>query len=81
MPHKLLFGERVLAFAQARKVVIADRTLQSPLLGKPALPLAETLLVAAPVVLPLRCELPRVIRSRLACRKRFRGHGQHMAVG
>jgi len=68
MPHKLLFGERVLAFAQSRKVVIADCALQAPLLGKPALPFAETLLVAAPIVLPLRCELPRVVRPRLACR-------------
>jgi len=25
MPHKLLFGERVLAFAQPREVVIANR--------------------------------------------------------
>ncbi len=54
MPHKLFFGERVLAFAQSREMVIADSTLQAPLLGKPALPLTETLLVAAPVVLPLR---------------------------
>jgi len=47
MPHKLLFGERVLALAQSRKVVIANRALQASLPGKPALPLDETLLVAA----------------------------------
>jgi len=68
MPHKLFFGERVLAFAQPREMVIADCALQAPLLRKPALPLAETLLVAAPIVLPLRRELPRVVRPRLAWR-------------
>jgi len=77
MPHKLLFGERMLAFAQPREMVVADRALQTPLVGKPALPLAETLLVAAPVILPLRRELPRVVRPRLACRKRFGGHREH----
>ncbi len=77
MPHELFFCERVLAFAQPCEMVIADRTLQAPLLRKPALPLAETLLVAAPVVLPLRRKLPRVVRPRLACRERFGGHGEH----
>jgi len=68
MPHKLRFRERVLAFAQPREVVIADGTGEAPLLGKPALPFAETLLVAAPVVLPLRRELAGVVCPRLACR-------------
>ncbi len=73
MPHKLLFRKRVLAFTQTCKVVIANGTGEAPLLGKSALPLAETLLVAAPVILPLRRELPRVVGPRLACRKRFGG--------
>ncbi len=77
MPHKLLFGGRVLAFAQPGELFIADCAGESPLLRKSALPLAEALLVAAPIVLPLRRELPRVIGSRLACRKRFGGHRQH----
>ncbi len=68
MPHKRLFGERVLAFAQPCEMVIADCALQPPLLGQPALPFAKTLLVAAPIVLPLRRELPRVVRPRLAGR-------------
>jgi len=80
MPHQLLFGERVLAFAQPCKLLVADCALQAPLLGKPALPLAESLLVAAPVVLPLRRELPRVVRPRLACRKRFGGHREHKCL-
>jgi hypothetical protein len=78
--HKLLFSEWVLAFAQPCEVVIADRALQAPLLGKPALPRAEALLVAAPVILPLRCEFPRVVRSRLASGERFGGHGQHGGI-
>ncbi len=73
MPYKLLFGGRVLAFAQPREMLIANGTGEAPLLRKPALPFAEALLVAAPVILPLRRELPRVVGPRLACRKRFGG--------
>ena len=52
---------RVLAFAQPGEVLSANRTLQAPLLGQLALPFAMSLLVAAPVVLPLRGKLPRVV--------------------
>jgi len=43
----------MLAFAQAGEVLGADFAMQTPLLRKPALPLAMSLLVAAPVVLLL----------------------------
>ena len=59
--------DRVLAFAQASEVVIANCALQFPLLRQPALPLAEALLIAATIACLLRRELPRVVRSRLAC--------------
>jgi len=65
MPDELRFRLRVLAFAQAGEVLRADSTRKTPLSGKPALPLAMTLLVAAPVVLLVRCELPRVVRPGL----------------
>ena len=66
MPDELLFGVRMLAFTQSRKVFGTNGTLQPPLLGEPALPLTVTLLIAAPVVLFLRGKLPRMIGLRLA---------------
>jgi hypothetical protein len=66
MPHELLFGVRMLAFTQSRKVFGTNGTLQPPLLGEPALPLTVTLLIAAPVVLSLRGKLPRMVGLRLA---------------
>ena len=66
MPDELLFGVRMLAFTQSRKVFGTNATLQPPLLGESALPLAVTLLVAAPVVLFLRGKLPRMVGPRLA---------------
>ena len=71
MPDELSLGLRVPTFAQPREVLGADFTLQTPLLGKPALPLTMSLLVPAPIVLLLRRKLARVVRSRLASRKRF----------
>jgi hypothetical protein len=72
MPDELRLGLRVLAFAQAGEVLRADCSRKAPLSGKPALPLAMTLLVAAPVALFTRSELPRMIRPRLACREWLR---------
>ena len=66
MPDKLLFGVRMLAFTQTRKVFGTNATLQPPLLGEPALPLTVTLLIAAPVVLFLRGKLPHMVGLRLA---------------
>src|ERR1035441_7611590 len=66
IPDKLLFGVRMLAFTQSRKVFGTNGTLQPPLLGESALPLTVTLLIAAPVVLFLRGKLPHVVGLRLA---------------
>jgi hypothetical protein len=66
MPDKLLFGVRMLAFTQAREVLSLNRARKIPLLGQPALPFAVALLIAAPVVLFLRGELPRVVSTSLA---------------
>jgi hypothetical protein len=65
MPDKLLFGVRMLPFAQPREMFGADCTMQAPLLGEPALPFAVALLIAAPVVLFLRGKLPRMVCTRL----------------
>ena len=66
MPYKLLFGVRMLAFTQSCKVLRTNSTLSAPLLGKPALPLTVTLLIAAPVVLLLRRKFSRMVGPRLA---------------
>ncbi len=66
MPDKLLLGVRMLAFTQSCKVFGTNATLQPPLLGKSALPLTVTLLIAAPVVLFLRGKLARMVGLRLA---------------
>ena len=66
MPDKLLFGVRMLAFAQPREMFGVDCALQAPLLGEPALPFAMALLISAPVVLFLRGKLPRMVSTRLA---------------
>jgi hypothetical protein len=66
MADKLLFGVRMLAFTQSRKVFGTNVTLQPPLLGESALPLTVALLIAAPVVLFLRGKLPRMVGLRLA---------------
>jgi hypothetical protein len=66
MPDKLLFGVRMLAFTQPRKVFGTNGTLQPPLLGESALPLTVTPLIAAPVVLFLRSKLPHMVGLRLA---------------
>ena len=66
MPHHLRFGERMLSFGQSRKVLIAYSTGQAPLFSKLALPLAMSLLIATPVVLPLRRKLPLMVRTYLA---------------
>ena len=66
MPYELLFGVRMLAFTQSRKVFGTNATLQPPLLGESTLPLTVTLLIAAPVVLFLRGKLPHMVGLRLA---------------
>ena len=66
MPYELLFGVRMLAFTQSCKVCGTNATMQPPLLGESALPLAVTLLIAAPVVLFLRNKLPHMVGLRLA---------------
>ena len=53
MANELRFRVRMLAFGQSGKVLIANRTFQTPLLGQLALPLAMPLLVTTPIVLPL----------------------------
>jgi len=68
MAHELRSGFWMLAFAQSGKMFATDRAAQSPLLGKPALPFAVALLIAAPVVLALCSELPHVVGAGLACR-------------
>src|ERR1039457_8797 len=72
MPDELRLSLRVLAFTQAGEVLRAHGSRKAPLSGKPALPLAMPLLVAAPVILPTRSELPRVVCPRLACREWLR---------
>src|SRR5271163_4891722 len=72
MPYELLFGVRMLAFTQSRKVFGTNATLQPPLLGESALPLTVTLLIAAPVILFLRGELAHMVGLRLAGGQRFR---------
>jgi hypothetical protein len=52
MPDELRFRLRVLTFAQASEVLRADFSRKAPLFGKPALPLAMPMLVAAPVGVP-----------------------------
>jgi len=76
MPDELRLGLRVLAFTQAGEVLRAHGSRKAPLSGKPALPFAMTLLVAAPVILLTRSELPRVVCPRLACREWLRD-GKH----
>jgi hypothetical protein len=53
MADELRFRVRMLAFGQPGEVLIAKCALQAPLLGQLALPLAMSLLVTAPIVLPL----------------------------
>ena len=76
MPDELRLGLRVLAFTEAGEVLRAAGSGKAPLSGKPALPFAMTLLVAAPVILLTRSKLPRVVRPRLACREWVRD-GMH----
>jgi hypothetical protein len=65
MANKLRLAKRMLSLGQSRKVLIAYRTRQAPLFSKLAPPLAMTLLVLAPVVLPLRGKLPLMVRTYL----------------
>ena len=67
---------RMLAFAQPSEFFGSNGTAQSPLLGKPTLPLAMHLRVTTPVVLLLRHKLARMVGPRLSCRQCF-GDGQH----
>ena len=53
MLHHLLFGEGMVSFGQSCEVLIAHRTGQAPLIRKLTLPLAMSLLIVAPIVLPL----------------------------
>ena len=65
MANELCFRVWMLAFGEPGKMLIADRTFQAPLLGQFPLPLAMPLLVAAPIVLPLRSKLPLMVRPYL----------------
>jgi len=65
MANKLRFRVRMLPFGQPRKVLIANRTFQAPLLRQLALPFTMPLLVAAPIVLPLRRKFPLIVRPYL----------------
>src|ERR1039457_2236012 len=76
MLDKLLLGERMLSFGQPRKVLVTDWPLQSPSLSELSTPFAESLLVAAPIVLFFRCELALMVIARLTRGERFRD-GKH----
>jgi len=65
MANELRFRVRMLAFGQPSEVLIANWTFQAPLLRQLALPFAMSLLVAAPIVLPLRGKLPLMVRPYL----------------
>src|SRR5580698_7749462 len=66
-----LFGTLwMLPFTQSCKVLVSDYALQTPFMCKFSLPLAMSLLVAAPVVLLFRNELTRMICAGLTCRQR-----------
>jgi hypothetical protein len=65
MSYELLFGVRMLAFAQSCEVFGRNRASEIPLFGKPSLPLTVAPLVAAPIILLLRGKLPRMVGSRL----------------
>src|ERR1700687_2101059 len=67
---------RMLSFAQSSEFLGTNGITQSPLLGKPSLPLAMHLRVTAPVVLRLRHKLTRMVGPCLSCRQCF-GEGQH----
>jgi hypothetical protein len=71
VPDELRFRLRVLAFGQPREVLRTDRPLQTPLLGKLALPLTMTVLLPAPVVRLFRRELAGMVRPGLAAGERF----------
>ena len=66
MPDKLFFGARMLALTQPREVLCLNFARELPLFGEPALPFRMALLIAAPVVLFLRGEVPCVVSTRLA---------------
>jgi hypothetical protein len=76
MLDKLRAAFRMLSFAQSSEFLGINETTQSPLLGKPSLPLAMHLRVTAPIILLLRHELTRMVCPRLLCRQCF-GDGQH----
>ncbi len=80
-PCRLVLNElravfRMLAFAQSSEFFDSNGTAQSPLQGKPSLPLAMHLRVTAPVVLLLRDKLARMVSPCLPSRQWF-GNGQH----
>ena len=79
MTNKLRFRVRMLAFGQTREVLIANAAVQAPLLGQLALPFTMSLLVAAPIVLPLGRKLTLMVRPYLRSGQRF-GDGQHRKI-
>ena len=79
MPDELRLSHRMLAFAQPRELLRSNRPLKSPLRRQLALPFAVALLVAAPVILLLGGELPRVVRPRLPRRERLWRDGDHLS--
>src|SRR5215831_2049564 len=66
----------MLTFTQPCEMLRFHGSSELPLLGKPALPFAVALLVAAPIILFLGGKLALVIGSRLAGREWFRD-GKH----
>src|SRR5216683_27869 len=69
---ELFACDRLLPFAKPMKVLLADLTAQSPLFGKPSVPLPVNLLPFGVVVLSRVAKLFRVIRLCLACAQRLR---------
>ena len=65
MPHQLLASDRVLAFAQAGKVLRVDRPGKAESFGQLTLPLADDGAVLLPIVLLGRRELFGVVGLRL----------------
>jgi hypothetical protein len=66
MANELCFRVRVLAFGKLGEVLITNCAFQAPQLGQLALPFAMSLLVTAPIVLPLRRKLPLMVRAYLS---------------
>ena len=71
MPHELLFGVRMLTFAQSRKVLRLNCAAELPLLREAALPLAMAFADRGSSSFVSLSKLTLVIGSRLAGRQRL----------